>query len=139
VAAFLSLTCILLISDTVFGHIVASARPLFSSVALPLETVMISVFANELFGSKSFSGVVGLFSAATTAGFALASPFSQLWDRLFGSYNYAMICFACFMLFVTVTMHIVVVLANRDRQAIVEAEAALAAGEGEPKLTCNNP
>lgn len=135
VAAFMSLTCILLISDTVFGHIVASARPLFSAVALPLETVMISVFANELFGSKSFSRVVGLFSAATTAGFALASPFSQLWDRLFGSYNYAMICFACFMLFVTVTMHIVVVLANRDRQAIVEAEAALAAGEGEPKLT----
>lgn len=135
VSAFLSLSCILLISDTVFGHIVASVRPLFSAVALPLETVMISVFANELFGSKSFSKVVGIFSAATTAGFALASPFSQLWDLLFGNYNFAMVCFACFMLFVTVTMHIVVRLANRDRQAIVEAEAALAAKQSEPQAT----
>ena len=124
--AFLSLVCIVFITPTGFGKVVASARPLFSSIALPLETVMISVFANELFGSKSFSKVIGLFSAATTAGFALASPFSQLWDMLFGNYTFAMISFAIFMVFVTVTMHIVVRIANRDKKAIIESESKLA-------------
>jgi hypothetical protein len=132
-SAFLALICILLISDTAFGHIIAAVRPLFSSIALPLETVMIAVFANELFGSKSFGKVVGMFSAATTAGFALASPFSQLWHLLFGDYNFAMAAFAVFMIFVTVTMHVVVRLAGRDRLAIIEAHLALTEKESVPE------
>lgn len=132
-SAFVSLICISFISTNTFGQIIASARPLFSSIALPLETVMISVFANELFGSKSFTKVVGLFSAATTAGFALASPFSQLGDLLFGNYTFTMICFAIFMVFVTVTMHITVKLANRDRQAIIDKEQELCTNDKELK------
>jgi uncharacterized membrane protein len=114
-----------MITPDTLGKVFAYLRPVFSSIALPLETVMISVFANELFGSKSFNKVVGLFSAATTAGFALASPFSQLWELLFGDYTFAMISFAAFMLFVTVTMQFVIKCAHRDRKAIVEAEAQL--------------
>ena len=121
-SALISLACIAFISSDSFGHFIAASRPLFSSIALPLETVMIATFANELFGNKSFNKVVGLFSAATSAGFALASPFSQLGDLLFGNYTFTMICFAIFMVFVTVTMHITVRLANRDRKAILDAE-----------------
>jgi MFS family permease len=124
-SAFFSLICIIMITPDTLGKVFAYLRPIFSSIALPLETVMISVFANELFGSKSFNKVVGLFSAATTAGFALASPFSQLWELLFGDYTFAMISFAAFMLFVTVTMQFVIKCAHRDRKAIVEAEAKL--------------
>jgi OFA family oxalate/formate antiporter-like MFS transporter len=132
-SAFLALICILLISDTAFGQIIAAVRPLFTSIAAPLETVMIAVFASELFGSKSFGKVVGMFSAATTAGFALASPFSQLWHLLFGDYNFAMAAFAVFMIFVTVTMHVVVRLAGRDRLAIIEAHLALTEKESVPE------
>ena len=82
---------------------------------------MISVFASELFGSKSFNKVVGLFSAATTAGFALASPFAQLWDMLFGNYTFAMLSLAIFMVFVTTTMQFVLKSAYRDRKKILES------------------
>lgn len=117
--AFFALGLIAIISNTTVGKIIAIARIFFSGIALPLETVMISIFANELFGNKSFNKVVGLFSAATTAGFALASPFSQLWATLFGNYIVAMISFAVFMLFVTVTMQFVLKQAYKDREVIL--------------------
>ena len=90
----------------------------FSS-PLSLETVMLSLFANELFGNKSFNKVVGMFSAATTAGFALASPFSQLWKLIFGDYTVAMIAFAVLIVFVTITMQFVMKCAIRDRNIIL--------------------
>ena len=121
VAAFLSLALIAMISPTPLGKSLAAVRLVFSTIALPLETVMISVFANEFFGSRGFNKVLGLFSAATTAGFALASPFSQLSDMLFDNYTFAMISFAIFMLFVTVTMQFVLKCALRDRKAILES------------------
>ena len=118
---FFALACVATITASPLGKVIASIRLVFSAVALPLETVMISVFANELFGSKSFNKVVGLFSAATTAGFALASPFAQLWDMLFGNYTFAMLSLAIFMVFVTITMQFVLRSAYRDRQAILES------------------
>jgi MFS family permease len=118
---FFALACVATITASSLGKIIASVRLIFSAVALPLETVMISVFANELFGSKSFNKVVGLFSAATTAGFALASPFAQLWDMLFGNYTFAMLSLAIFMVFVTITMQFVLKSAYRDRKKILES------------------
>ena len=125
VSAFLALGCIAMITNTPAGKVIASVRIIFSGIALPLETVMLSLFANELFGNKSFNKVVGLFSAATTAGFALASPFSQLWKLIFGDYTVSMISFAVLMLFVTVTMQFVMKRASIDKKAILDsAEAA---------------
>lgn len=118
--AFFALGLIAIISNTALGKVIAIVRIFFSGIALPLETVMISIFANELFGNKSFNKVVGLFSAANTAGFALASPFSQLWATLFGSYTFAIISFAIFMFFVTVTMQFVLRSAHKDREIILE-------------------
>ena len=109
------------LSNTPTGKVLASIKPIFTAIALPLETIMISLFASELFGNKSFNKVVGMFAAATTAGFALASPFSQLWKLLFGNYSVSMIAFALLMLFVTVTMQFVLRCANRDRKIILEA------------------
>ena len=119
--AFISLGLLALLSNTPIGKVLASIKPIFSATALPLETVMISLFANELFGNKSFNKVVGMFAASTTAGFALASPFSQLWKSVFGNYTVSMIAFAILMIFVTVTMQFVLKCANRDKKTILEA------------------
>ena len=110
-----------MITPTTLGKTFATVRPIFFAISLPLETVMISLFANELFGNKSFNKVVGLFSAATTAGFALASPFSQLWKLIFGNYTVSMIAFAALMLFVTVTMQFVMKRASLDKKAILDS------------------
>ena len=123
ICSFCSLACIAFVAPTLFGKSLASVRIVFSAVALPLETVMLAIFASELFGNKSFNKVVGLFSAATTAGFALASPFAQLWKLIFGNYIVAMISLAVLMLFVTITMQFVLRAAGRDKKIILmEAE-----------------
>ncbi len=121
-SSFLSLLGLVLISNTPFGRTVALVRIIFASIALPLETVMISLFASELFGNKSFAKILGLFTAASTTGFALGAPFANLCFDLFGDYNVAFIVFACLMVFVTVAMQFVVTLAHRDKKAIIEAE-----------------
>jgi MFS family permease len=120
VSAFFALGCIAMLSNTPIGKTLAAVRIIFSGIALPLETVMIALFANELFGNKSFNKVVGLFSAATTAGFALASPFSQFWKMIFGNYTVSMIAFAVLMIFVTVTMQFVMKSAAKDRLEILK-------------------
>ena len=118
--SFLSLGGLVMVSNTPFGRTVALIRILFAAVALPLETVMLPLFASELFGDKSFVKILGLFTAASTAGFALGAPFANLCYDLFGDYNVAFVVFAVLMLFVTVTMQFVIRSAKRDRAAILE-------------------
>lgn len=118
---FVSLVGLVMISNTPLGKAIAGIRIIFKAVALPLETVMLSLFASELFGNKSFDKLIGLFTAASTAGFALGSPFANLCYDIFGNYNLPFIVFACLMLFVTITMQIVLRSARRDKKLILES------------------
>ena len=123
--AFLSLLGIVFISNTPIGRLIALLRIFPATVALPLETVMIPLFASEIFGNKSFNKIVGVFAAASTAGFAVGAPFANLFYDIFGNYNIPMIVFAVLMLFVTVTMQFVLRSAGKDRAkilALAEAE-----------------
>ncbi len=128
-SSFLSLLGLILLSNSLFGKVIAVVRIVFASIALPLETVMLPLFASELFGNKSFAKNVGMFSAASTAGFALGAPFANLCFDLFGDYNVAFIVFAVLMLFVAVTMQIVLGCAHRDRDKILAEYEANADGE----------
>lgn len=117
--SFLSLLGLVLVTNSTLGKVIAFFRMLSSSIALPLETVMIPLFAAELFGNKSFTKVLGMFSAASTAGFALGSPYANMCFDIFGNYNVAFITFAALMLFVAITMQFVLRSAERDRAGIL--------------------
>ena len=121
--SFLSVIGLVVISNTPLGQAIALIRIFFAAIAMPLETVMLSLFATDMFGNKSFVKVVGMFSAASTAGFALGSPFANLCFDIFQNYNLAFVVFAALMIFVTVAMQFVLHCANRDRK-IIEAAAA---------------
>jgi len=122
-SSFVSLFALTTITNTPLGQVIAAIRVVFGAIALPLETVMLPLFASELFGNKSFNKCVGVFSAASTAGFALGAPFANLCFDLFGNYNVAFIVFGILMLFVTVSMQFVIRSAHRDRQIIEAREA----------------
>lgn len=121
--AFVSLISLVMVSNTPMGKVLVVTRSVFASIALPLETVMLPLFASELFGNKSFDKIIGLFTAASTAGFAIGAPFANLCYDLFGNYNVPFIVFASLMLFVTVAMQFVLRSANRDKKIILEKEA----------------
>ena len=120
-SSFLSLAGLVMVSNTPIGLVIAFIRIIFSSIALPLETVMLPLLASELFGDKSFAKILGMFTAASTAGFALGAPFANFCYDVFGNYNFAFISFAVIMLFVTVTMQFVVRSANRDKKIILDS------------------
>ena len=116
--AFVSIIGLILITNTPLGHVIALVRSIFASFALPLETVMLPLFAMELFGNKEYEKFVGIFAAASTAGFAIGSPFGNVCFDLLGNYNLAFYVFGFMLIFVTVAMQFVLSAANRDRKII---------------------
>ena len=75
---------------------------------LAIETV-------ELFGNKEYEKFVGVFSSASSAGFAIGSPFGNICFDIFGNYNLAFLIFGVVLVFVAVSMQYVLNAAKRDR------------------------
>ena len=120
--AFVSLGGLILLDNSSAGQILAYVRGIAGTIALPLETVMISIFASEMFGDKSFVKVLGIFSAANYAGLALGSPFVNKCYDLFGqSYNVSFAVLAVFMIFSMVAMNFVIRAAHKDKKQILDA------------------
>lgn len=119
--ALLSLISLILIDNSTFGKVMAIVRGVAGTIALPLETVMLSLFANEMFGNKSFVKVLGVFSASTTAGFAVASPFSNMCYDIFGNYNLAFIILGVLVGIALIGMNLAVHSANKDKKLILDA------------------
>ena len=120
--AFFSIAGLVMISNTPIGHAIAFIRGIFGSIALPLETVMLPLFALELFGNKEYEKFVGIFASASTAGFAIGSPFGNICYDLLGSYNLAFYVFGAILVFVTVSMQYVLSAAKRDKNIIESAQ-----------------
>ena len=118
--SFVSLFALVCVTNTPIGRALAAVRIVFGAIALPLETVMLPLFASELFGNRSFEKTVGIFSSASCAGFAIGSPFANMCYDIFGNYNVPFILFAFLMLFVTITMQFVLKSAHKDRRLILE-------------------
>ena len=119
--AFISIGGLVLLQNDQLGRVLAYIRGVAGTIALPLETVMLPLFASEMFGNKSFVKVVGIFSAANTAGLALGAPFANACFDIFGTYNLSFIILAVFMLFALWAMNIVIRKAHRDRKKILKA------------------
>ena len=108
------------LTNTSFGKVLVFSRMIFGAIALPLETVMLPLFASEFFGNKSFDKFVGLFVSASTAGFAIGSPLGNVCYDIFGDYKIAFMIFAILMLFVAVALQFALAAANRDKKVILE-------------------
>ena len=106
------------ITNSTFGMVLGVTYALLASVALPLETVMLPIYANDLFGEKSFNKVLGLFVSFNQVGYALGGPLINLCSDLMGSYKLAFIICAILMLAVIVILQFVITSAHKTRVAI---------------------
>lgn len=119
VCAALSLVLLVILENNSIGMFIAYVRGIAGTIALPLETVMLPLFANEMFGDKGFIKALGAFSASNYLGLALGGPFANICFDIFGNYNASFIILALFMAFAIVVMNIVVRLATRDKKIIL--------------------
>ena len=116
--AFISIIGLIILTNTPIGHVIAFIRSIFSAVAFPLETVILPLFALELFGNKEYEKFVGIFASASTAGFAIGSPLGNICYDILGNYNLAFCIFGAMLIFVSIAMQYVLSAASRDRKRI---------------------
>jgi len=116
------------VTNSTTGMVLALIYGIFSSLALPLEAIMVPIYASDLFGQKSFDQIMGLFVSFNVAGFAIGSPAANLCYDIFGTYNPILYIGAAVMLVITVCMQFVLNAAGRERKRI-ETEEALKSQE----------
>lgn len=120
VAAVISTMSLVLLSNTPLGNTWAMVYSLVSAVALPLETIMLPLYAGDLFGEKDYDKMVGILVAAHYVGCALSSPVINTVYDLCRSYTPAFIFYAVLMAGVTVILQFAITKAHSFRKKILQ-------------------
>ena len=113
------------LTNSTIGMVFAMAGMILAQLALPLETVMIPLMSNDLFGSVSYSTVLGIFYSANSLGLCLGSPLCDIYrDLTGGSYASCYWFFSGLMLAVTIGFQLVIRAAHKDKEKILSAAEA---------------
>lgn len=123
IAAVVVLIALALCSPTPFGVVMAVIYAIFSSAALPLQTIGVTLVAGDIFGNKDFGKILGIMSALNYAGFALGSPIINLIFDTTGSYVSAIWGSAAVMVLVTIAFQFIITAAHKDRAVFAPAES----------------
>ena len=119
VTAVIVTTLLALVTNSPTGMVLAMIYGIFSSLALPLETIMLPIYANDLLGEKSFNKALGIFTSVNTAGYAVGSPVVNWCYDVTGSYAPALIACAALMVGITVALQFVISAANKEKRRIL--------------------
>lgn len=110
------------LTNTTAGMALAMIATILGQLAMPLETVMIPLMSNDLFGSASYTKVLGIFYAANSLGLCLGSPLCDIYrDLAGGSYRSCYWFFSGLMLAVTIGFQVVIRVAQKDKEKILAA------------------
>lgn len=106
------------LTDSFVGRIFAMIYGVFASLALPLETIILPIYAGDLFGQKSFNRILGIFVSVNTAGYAVGAPLINLVFDITGSYASGFVFCAVLMVVVVVSLQFVISTAHRKQKEI---------------------
>ncbi len=118
VAAMIAMISLAFVTGSRTGAVLAMVYGIVSSLALPLETIMIPIYASDMFGQKSFEQILGIFVSVNTLGLAIGSPVMGWCYDKFGSYQPMLIGAAVAMLIAIITMQFVLIAANKTRKVV---------------------
>lgn len=107
-AAVLTVAVLVPVSASATGKVLALTFAVISAAALPIETVMLPIYAQGLFGQKSYHKALGIFVAAKDIGYATGGPVMNLCYDLTGDYRIAFLGAGVLMAAALVTMEWVI-------------------------------
>ena len=111
------------------GAVIAGCYYVVANLAMPLETVMLPLYAKDLFGDRAYTKTMGIFVSACTAGHALGASLMNLCYDTFGTYVPALTVAGVAMAVMLVTTQFIISAAKRDADAVnnskSEAEATV--------------
>jgi MFS family permease len=119
IAAVLSFLLKWALTNSTAGMVMALVSSSLSMLALPLETVMLPLLTNDLFGSASYTRVLGVFMAMNSIGLCLGSPLGDLYFDIFGTYKPCFWFFAAVMAAVIVGYQFVLRAAKKEKAAVL--------------------
>ena len=106
------------------GMVLAMTATVLTTIAMPLETVMIPLISNDLFGTASYNKVLGIFMAANSLGLCLGSPLCDIYrDLTGGSYVSCYWFFTGLMFVVIVGFQLVINAAYKEKEKVLAATA----------------
>lgn len=112
-----------LLTNSTQGMVFAMTATVLSTIALPLETVIIPLLSMDLFGSTAYNKVLGVFMAMNSLGLCLGSPLGDLYYDVFGTYKPCFWFFSGLMIAVVIGYYFVIRAANRDKARILAKES----------------
>lgn len=108
------------LTNSTIGMVFAMTATILGTIAMPLETVMIPLMSNDLFGTASYTKVLGIFYAANSLGLCLGSPLCDLYrEHTGGSYASCYWFFSGLMLIVTVSFQLVIPAAYKEKEKVL--------------------
>ena len=124
-AAVFSFVLLAFLTDSAAGQVLAMTATVLQVFAIPMETVIIPLMTNDLFGSASYNKVLGIFMAMNSLGLCLGSPLGNLYYDIFGTYRPCFRFFAILLIAVATGYHFVLRAAYRDKAGVLaETEAS---------------
>ena len=127
IAAIISFVLFAILTNSAAGLVMAMIAMILETLALPMETVMIPLLSNDLFGSASYNKVLGVFMAMNSLGLCLGSPLGDLCFDIFGTYKPCFWFFAALLAAVAIGYRFAIRAAYRDKAAILGEAHALSA------------
>ena len=112
------------LTNTSLGLVMAMIATVCSNFAMPLETVMLPLLTNDLFGSASYNKVLGIFTAMNSLGLCLGTPLGESLRRLTGDYRICFWLFSVLLVVVIVTFQFVLHAGVKQKNAILAVENA---------------
>ncbi len=118
VASVVTLIMMALYNNSPMGIVLAFASQVISSFAIPLETVMLPIYAGDLFGQKAFDKIMGIFVACNVFGYAVGVPLMNLWYRFHLSYKGILFINAAIMFAVFVSLQFIINAAHKEKKIV---------------------
>lgn len=121
-AAILSFTILAFITPTTFGAVLAFVYAVAFAFAMPLETLVIPLVTNDLFGNANYDKILGYMIAANYSGYAVGAPVVNLCYDKFGTYKPVLLVLAAVMLTSMIAFQFIITTAGKDKAKIIAAQ-----------------
>lgn len=120
-AAILSFLVLAFITPTTTGAILGFVYAVAFAFAMPLETLVIPLVANDLFGNANYDKILGILIAANYSGYAVGAPLVNKCFDLFGTYKPVLIVLAAVMLASMIIFQFIITVSNKEKAKIIAA------------------
>ncbi len=123
IAGAIAFVCLALSNPSASGRTLAMIYSIFSSLAMPLETIMLPLITGDIFGQVSYAKMLGIFVSVNTAGYAVGAPLTNLVFDALGSYAPVLYVLSVVLVAAAITFLIILKVVDKEKAAI---EAKLA-------------